>query len=95
MQTNKDTPILIFISYFILFFFSGESAFTSLVAGYGWAKNPMINRIQHLDERVPITFIYGQNTWMDKSIGMMVKNERINSHVHVEVNLLYFVLYLL
>lgn len=67
--------------------FRGESAFTSLVAGYGWAKNPMIKRIQYLDKRVPITFIYGQNTWMDKSIGMMVKNERQNSYVQVKVNM--------
>lgn len=45
----------------------------------------MIKRIQHLNERVPITFIYGQNTWMDRSIGEMVKKERPNSFVHIEV----------
>lgn len=46
----------------------------------------MIKRIQNLDERVPITFIYGQNTWMDRNIGEIVKNKRQNSIVHIEVN---------
>lgn len=51
----------------------------------------MIKRIQYLDKRVPITFIYGQNTWMDQSIGEMVKKERLNSFVHIEV--IYFEYY--
>lgn len=67
------------------YLFRGESAFTSLLTGFGWAKNPMINRIQHLDNRVPITFIYGQNTWMDRNIGEMVKKDRPNSYVNIEV----------
>jgi len=65
--------------------FRGESAFTSLVTGFGWAKNPMIKRIHYLDKRVPITFIYGQNTWMDQSIGQKIKSERENNLVRVEV----------
>lgn len=44
----------------------------------------MIRRIQNLDKRVPITFIYGQDTWMDRSIGEMVKG-RLNNFVRVEV----------
>jgi len=67
------------------FCFRGESAFTSLVTGFGWSKNPMIKRIQYLDKKVPVTFIYGQNTWMDKNIGEMVKKIRQNCYVHVEV----------
>lgn len=77
-----------YLIIFVQIFFRGESAFISLITGYGWAKNPMIKRLQYLDKRVPITFIYGQNTWMDKSIGEMVKKERANSFVHIEVNLL-------
>lgn len=72
-------------SHLFLFCFRGESAFTSLVTGFGWSKNPMIKRIQYLDKRVPITFIYGQNTWMDKNIGETVKKIRQNCYVHVEV----------
>lgn len=72
-----------------MFLFRGESAFTALVTGFGWAKNPMINRVQYLDKRLPITFIYGQNTWMDKSVGEMVKKERPN-YVQIKVNLTLF-----
>lgn len=71
--------------YLFLNFFRGESAFTSLVTGFGWAKNPMVKRIQNLDKKVPITFIYGQNTWMDQSIGETVKTKRHNSFVNIEV----------
>lgn len=46
----------------------------------------MIKRIQYLDERVPITFIYGQNTWMDKSIGETIKKERQQCYVNIEVS---------
>lgn len=46
----------------------------------------MIKRIQYLDERVPITFIYGQNTWMDKSIGETIKKERQHCYVNIEVS---------
>jgi len=56
-----------------------------LVTGFGWAKNPMIKGIHNLDKRVPITFIYGQNTWMDQSIGQKIKLERKNNFVQVEV----------
>ncbi|XP_015371642.1 PREDICTED: abhydrolase domain-containing protein 4-like [Diuraphis noxia] len=44
----------------------------------------MIKRIHYLDKRVPITFIYGQNTWMDQSIGQKIKLERENNLVRVE-----------
>lgn len=67
-------------------FLRGESAFTSLMTGFGWSKNPMIKRIQYLDKNVPITFIYGQNTWMDKNIGNMVKKDRQNCYVDIVVN---------
>jgi len=49
----------------------------------------MIKRIQYLDKRVPMTFLYGQNTWMDQSIGEIVKKERQNSFVQIEVDQLF------
>lgn len=54
----------------------------------------MIKRIQYLDKRVPITFIYGQNTWMDQSIGKKIKSERQNSFVRIEVNMFNYYYYL-
>ena len=48
-----------------LFYFSGESAFHSLMSGFAWAKEPMYPRIAGLDARVPLTAIYGRDSWVD------------------------------
>lgn len=69
----------------LFIYFSGESAFHSLLTGFGWAKNPMIKRVQNINNNVPITFIYGQDTWMDQSIAEIVKKERLNGIVNIEV----------
>lgn len=60
---------------------TGESAFHSMMSGFGWAKNPMINRIHLLDENVPITLIYGSRSWVDNSSSEVIKKVRPNSYV--------------
>ncbi|CAG9804311.1 unnamed protein product [Chironomus riparius] len=60
---------------------SGESAFHSLMSGFGWAKNPMMNRIHEMDESIPITLIYGSKSWVDNASGDIIKKTRPNSYV--------------
>lgn len=36
---------------------SGETAFKTLSASFGWAKRPMIDRLPSLQKDVPITFM--------------------------------------
>ncbi|XP_070504564.1 1-acylglycerol-3-phosphate O-acyltransferase ABHD5-like isoform X2 [Chironomus tepperi] len=67
-QCNAQTP-------------SGESAFHSLMSGFGWAKHPMINRIHEMDENIPITLIYGSRSWVDNASGDIIKKTRPNSYV--------------
>lgn len=67
-QCNAQTP-------------SGESAFHSMMEGFGWAKNPMINRIHELDKNVPLTLIYGSRSWVDNASGEVIKKIRPNSYV--------------
>ena len=31
---------------------------------FAWAKNPMIKRIHQLNHSIPMTIIYGKNSWM-------------------------------
>ncbi|CAH1105241.1 unnamed protein product [Psylliodes chrysocephalus] len=64
---------------------SGESAFHSMLQGLGWAKNPMILRYHTLDKNVPITIIYGEKSWIRKTPEEVLKDQRPNSYVKVEI----------
>ena len=48
----------------MFYIFSGESAFFTLSKYFAWAKNPLIKRISLLDPNIPMTVIYGKNSWM-------------------------------
>ena len=58
----------------------GESAFHAMMKSFGWAKYPMLHRISALRSDVPITFIYGARSWIDRQPGQIIKEMRTNSH---------------
>ncbi|XP_057577377.1 (Lyso)-N-acylphosphatidylethanolamine lipase isoform X3 [Hippopotamus amphibius kiboko] len=60
---------------------SGETAFKSMMESFGWARRPMLERIHLIRKDVPITMIYGANTWIDTSTGEKVKLQRPGSYV--------------
>jgi hypothetical protein len=63
----------------------GEIAFRTLADRVRYAKNPMVKRIGGLDAKIPIWFIYGSDTWLDKA-GYEVKKIRGHfSEVFVKV----------
>ncbi|XP_066142419.1 (Lyso)-N-acylphosphatidylethanolamine lipase-like isoform X1 [Euwallacea fornicatus] len=64
---------------------SGESAFHSMMSGFGWAKNPMVRRIDRLDSGVPITLLWGSKSWIDHSAEEIIKNKRYNSYFNLKV----------
>ncbi|XP_045193546.2 (Lyso)-N-acylphosphatidylethanolamine lipase-like isoform X2 [Mercenaria mercenaria] len=64
---------------------SGETAFKTLSLPLGWAKRPMIQRIGDIDKNLPITFIYGSRTWMDRECGNQSRYLRNESRVDVEI----------
>jgi len=64
---------------------SGEAAFRVMLESFGWAKYPMLPRILALPADVPITFIYGANSWIDSKPGKIIKETRGNSLVEVHV----------
>merc|ERR1712106_220940 len=43
---------------------TGESAFHSLMTGFGWPRNPLLPRLAGLDKTVDMQVFYGANTWM-------------------------------
>lgn len=63
----------------------GETAFHKMIKGFGWAKNPMINRINQLDSSIPITVMHGSHSWMDGTVGQKLKDLRNGSYVHLEI----------
>lgn len=60
---------------------TGESAFKSLTLPFGWAKNPLINRLLDIDQSIPMSFIYGSRSWIDRGPGEYVKERRGASRV--------------
>jgi pimeloyl-ACP methyl ester carboxylesterase len=64
---------------------TGESAFHSMMEGFGWAKFPMIKRIHEIKDDVDITLVYGSKSWVDHSSGEVIKRARPNSYVKVHV----------
>uniref|UniRef100_A0A6M2DK90 1-acylglycerol-3-phosphate O-acyltransferase ABHD5 n=1 Tax=Xenopsylla cheopis TaxID=163159 RepID=A0A6M2DK90_XENCH len=71
-QCNSQTP-------------SGESAFHAMMTGFGWAKFPMVNRLDQLRDDIPITLLYGSRSWVDNSAGETIKQHRTKSYVNVQV----------
>lgn len=71
-QCNSQTP-------------SGESAFHALMHGFGWAKNPMIHRINQLDPTLPITVLYGSRSWIENSTEQLLLEKRPDSRTYVQV----------
>lgn len=67
-------------------FHRGEKAFYSMVLGVGWAKCPLIKRLDKLDKNISITFLYGSHTWMDTEMGPRIKELRPDSFVDIHVN---------
>ncbi|XP_054096588.1 (Lyso)-N-acylphosphatidylethanolamine lipase isoform X2 [Callithrix jacchus] len=61
--------------------YSGETAFKAMMESFGWARRPMLERIHLIRKDVPITMIYGANTWIDTSTGKKVKMQRPDSYV--------------
>ena len=55
------------------------------MASFGWAKYPMLHRISALREDVPLTFIYGARSWVDRHPGQIIKDNRKSSSVELHV----------
>ncbi|XP_068120940.1 1-acylglycerol-3-phosphate O-acyltransferase ABHD5 isoform X2 [Hyperolius riggenbachi] len=60
---------------------SGETAFRSMTVPYGWAKRPMLQRIDKLQADIPMTVIYGARSCIDGNSGSSIQSLRPNSHV--------------
>ncbi|XP_015248416.1 PREDICTED: 1-acylglycerol-3-phosphate O-acyltransferase ABHD5 [Cyprinodon variegatus] len=55
---------------------SGETAFRNMTIPYGWAKRPMLERINGVRADIPISFIYGSRSSIDSNSGCALKKTR-------------------
>jgi len=62
---------------------AGEYAYLKLSLLYFWANVPLIERLDLLDENVPISFIFGANSSVDHKTGFEVYHQRQQSVVEV------------
>jgi abhydrolase domain-containing protein 5 len=64
---------------------AGESAFHAMMDTFGWAKHPMHYRLPNLDENVPMTLLYGRNSWVDhfpsEEIVAMRQGSQVDAHI--------------
>jgi hypothetical protein len=81
-----------FVLFFGIIFFpkSGEEGFRSMSKYHGYAKDPMIERIDKVRPNIPIWFIYGSRTWIDytSAYSCIWLRHRVHSktaHISVEV----------
>ncbi|XP_017351708.1 (Lyso)-N-acylphosphatidylethanolamine lipase [Ictalurus punctatus] len=62
---------------------SGEVGFRAMSGSLGWAKKPMIQRVNLLPSSMPITMVYGARSWVDSSTGSHVTQIRGQSPTQV------------
>uniref|UniRef100_A0A3B5MGB3 1-acylglycerol-3-phosphate O-acyltransferase ABHD5 n=1 Tax=Xiphophorus couchianus TaxID=32473 RepID=A0A3B5MGB3_9TELE len=62
---------------------SGETAFKSMMDSCGWAKRPMLQRLDQLHPDIPISIIYGSRSSIDSTSAASIKEMRTNSHVEI------------
>lgn len=65
---------------------SGERSFHRLMCNGPWPRYPIGEKIRaNLCPRIPLTFVYGEQSWLDSSFGEKVKETRVNSYTTVHM----------
>lgn len=64
---------------------SGEGAFHRMTVVGPWPMHPIGERMKALSDDVPVTFLYGANTWMNNIYGTIIKETRPNSYTNVKI----------
>lgn len=64
---------------------SGEKAFLNLLHRGPWARHPVGERMRSgIEEDIPITFVYGDYSFISKAYGQIIKDARPRSYTRIE-----------
>jgi len=81
VQKFRDTPNPeMFINY--LYYLNlqmpapGEDAFQMLKIPFAWAKLPLAERFEKLPDKLPVSFILGDNTWLPESKESVIRLQK-------------------
>lgn len=65
---------------------SGELAFHSLLKNGPWPEHPIGESVRNnICRKIPLTFIYGGDSWVDKTYGRLIKESRPSSYTHIAI----------
>lgn len=65
---------------------SGERSFHRLMHNGPWPRNPIGEKIgSNLCRKMPITFVYGDKSWLDSSVGEAIKQMRVESYTGIHM----------
>ncbi|RVE62161.1 hypothetical protein OJAV_G00154380 [Oryzias javanicus] len=79
----KDDTVSEYIYHLNVQFPSGETAFKTMTDLHGWAKRPMLGRMDQLLPHIPIAIIYGSRSSIDSISATSIRERRPRSNVHV------------
>mmetsp|Transcript_17781 Transcript_17781/g.40243 ORF Transcript_17781/g.40243 Transcript_17781/m.40243 type:complete len:369 (+) Transcript_17781:194-1300(+) len=64
---------------------TGARGFRSLCGPLAFARRPLLPRVEEMNPLLPVTFIYGQDSWISSESGHLVRERRRKSHTGVHV----------
>ncbi|CAF0778729.1 unnamed protein product [Adineta steineri] len=76
-----DDRILVYLYHCNAQIPTGEQAFRTICDCFAWAKEPMVDRIHLLDERTPIYFLHGDQSWITSESSFIIQEKRQNVFV--------------
>ena len=89
MPAIRTVSIIVIISINKFVYFSGETAFTNISQYLGYSKNPLINRIKDIDKNLPITVLYGKDSWVADIFYFPCLKSELSDHRYCSIKIIY------
>lgn len=68
---------------------SGEDAFSVLSVPIAYAAKPLLNTFHQISPTIPVHFVYGNHSWMDRSAAEKLKDQLQHSHPNINIHVIW------